>query len=43
VKAELTRRFKSYNPVLLQRQVHQAVDELMTVYERKSLLASVRK
>jgi hypothetical protein len=43
VKAERTRRFKRYNPVLLQEQVHRAVNELMTVYERKSLSASTHK
>jgi hypothetical protein len=37
VKAELKRRFKRYNPVLLQKQVHQAINALMMVYERKSL------
>jgi hypothetical protein len=42
-KAELTRRFKRYNPVLLQKQVHRAVNELMTVYERKPLSASTHK
>jgi hypothetical protein len=30
VKAELRQRFKRYNPVLLQKRVHQAIDELMT-------------
>jgi hypothetical protein len=39
VKAELKQRFSRYNPVLLQKQVHQAVNALMTVYERKSLRA----
>jgi hypothetical protein len=42
VKAELKQRFSRYNPVLLQKQVHQAVDALMTVYERKSPPASAR-
>ncbi|MDR0761352.1 MAG: hypothetical protein LBF74_14795 [Treponema sp.] len=42
VKAELKQRFPRYNPVLLQKQVHRAVDALMTVYERKSLPASAR-
>jgi hypothetical protein len=37
VKVELKQRFSHYNPVLLQKQVHQAVEALMTVYERKSL------
>jgi hypothetical protein len=37
VKAELKRRFKGRNPVLFQKQVHRAVNALMTVYERKSL------
>jgi hypothetical protein len=37
VKARLTRRFKRYNLVLLQKQVHRADNALMTVYERKSL------
>ena len=42
-KAELKRRFMCYNPVLLQQEVHRAVDALMTVYERKSLPASAHK
>jgi hypothetical protein len=42
VKAELRQRFSRYNPVLLQKQVHRAVDALMTVYEQKSLPASAR-
>jgi hypothetical protein len=39
VKAELKQRFSRYNPDLFQKQVHQAVNALMTVYERKSLRA----
>jgi transposase InsO family protein len=43
VKVELKQRFKRYNPVLLQKQVHRAVNALMTVYERKSLPPSAHK
>jgi hypothetical protein len=37
-KAELARRCRSYNPVILQQQVHRAVDELMALYDNKSAL-----
>jgi hypothetical protein len=40
VKVALACRYRSYNPVLLQQQVHQAINELITVYARKSLSAS---
>jgi hypothetical protein len=35
VKAELTRRYESYNPVLLQQEVHRAVDALIELNRRK--------
>jgi hypothetical protein len=38
VKAELTRRYESYNPVLLQREVHRAVQALMDLNRRKVLI-----
>ena len=38
VKAELTRRYHGYNPVLLQQEVHQAVDTLMELNHRKNLM-----
>jgi hypothetical protein len=38
VKAELTRRCQRYNPVLLQREVHRAVDALMELNRRKDLM-----
>jgi hypothetical protein len=38
VKAELTRRCQQYNPVLLQREVHRAVDALMELSRRKDLM-----
>jgi hypothetical protein len=38
VKAELTRRYHSYNPVLLQQEVHQAVQALMELNQQKVLL-----
>ena len=37
-KAELTRRYQSYNPVLLQQEVHRAVDALMELNHRKNLI-----
>jgi hypothetical protein len=37
-KAELTRRYESYNPVLLQQEVHQAVQALMELSQRKVLM-----
>jgi hypothetical protein len=38
VKAELKRRCKSYHPVLLQQEVHQAVAALMEQNRRKALM-----
>jgi hypothetical protein len=35
VKAELTRRYHGYNPVILQQEVHQAVAALMRQYHHK--------
>jgi hypothetical protein len=35
VKAELIRRYQSYNPVLLQQEVHRALDALMEQNRRK--------
>ncbi|MDR2741426.1 MAG: hypothetical protein LBB98_04640 [Treponema sp.] len=37
VKVELKQPFSRYNPDLLLKQVHRAVNALMTVYKRKSL------
>jgi hypothetical protein len=37
VKAELKRRYESYNPVLLQQEVHRAVDALMEQNRQKAL------
>jgi hypothetical protein len=37
-KAELTRRYQSYNPVLLQQEVHQAVSALMELNQQKALM-----
>ena len=37
VKAELTRRYKQYNPVLLQQEVHKAVDALMALNGNRKL------
>jgi hypothetical protein len=37
-RAELTRRYQSYNPVLLQQEVHQAVQALMELNQQKVLL-----
>jgi hypothetical protein len=38
VKAELKRRYERYNPVLLQQEVHWAVDVLMDQNRRKALI-----
>jgi hypothetical protein len=38
VKAELKQRYESYNPVLLQQEVHRAVDALMEQHRRKVLM-----
>ena len=38
VKAELTRRYQRYNPVLLQQEVHRAVDALMELNHQKDLM-----
>ncbi|MDR2313846.1 MAG: hypothetical protein LBE02_04865 [Spirochaetaceae bacterium] len=38
VKAELTRRRQSYNPVLLQQEVHRAVAALMELNQQKALI-----
>ncbi|MDR2433598.1 MAG: hypothetical protein LBD47_03410, partial [Treponema sp.] len=38
VKAELTRRYERYNPVLLQQEVHRAVDALMEQNRQKALM-----
>jgi hypothetical protein len=37
-KAELRRRYESYNPVLLQQEVHQAVEALIEMNRRKDLM-----
>jgi hypothetical protein len=37
-KAELRRRYERYNPVLLQQEVHQAVDALMEMNHQKALM-----
>jgi hypothetical protein len=37
-KEELGRRYRSYNPVLLQQEVHRAVDALMEINRRKDLM-----
>ena len=37
VKAELTRRYKRYNPVRLQQEVHYAVDALMALNKGRNL------
>ncbi|MDR0640091.1 MAG: transposase, partial [Spirochaetaceae bacterium] len=37
VKAELARRCRRYNPVLLQQEVHRAVDALMELNRQKAL------
>jgi hypothetical protein len=37
-KAELKRRYQQYNPVLLQQEVHRAVDTLMEMNHRKDLM-----
>jgi hypothetical protein len=38
VKEELKRRYQRYNPVLLQQEVHRAVDALMEMNRRKDLM-----
>jgi hypothetical protein len=38
VKAELTRRYHRYTPVLLQQEVHRAVDALMGLHRQKDLI-----
>jgi hypothetical protein len=38
VKVELKRRYESYNPVLLQQEVHRAVDALMEQNHQKVLM-----
>ena len=38
VKAELTRRYQGYNPVILQQEVHRAVAALMELNRRKELM-----
>jgi len=37
IKAELTKRYKQYNPVLLQQEVHKALDALMALNKTKDL------
>ena len=37
VKEELTRRYRMYNPVVLQREVHDAVNALMSLSKDKKL------
>jgi hypothetical protein len=37
-KAELTRRYQNYNPVLLQQEVHRAVAALMEQNQQKALM-----
>jgi hypothetical protein len=38
VKAELRRRYRRYNPVILRQEVHRAVDALMEMNRRKNLI-----
>jgi hypothetical protein len=38
VKAELRLRYQRYNPVLLQQEVHRAVDALMEQNRQKTLM-----
>jgi hypothetical protein len=38
VKDELTRRYLSYNPILLQQEVHRAVAALMDLSRQKALI-----
>jgi hypothetical protein len=38
IKAELTRRYQKYNPVLLQQEVHQALSALMETCRQKELI-----
>jgi hypothetical protein len=35
VKDDLTRRYQLYNPILLQQQVHQAIEDLMSLCRQK--------
>ncbi|MDR0708279.1 MAG: hypothetical protein LBF60_10490 [Treponema sp.] len=37
-KAELTRRYQRYNPVILQQEVHRAVAALMEKNRQKTLM-----
>ncbi|MDR3275852.1 MAG: hypothetical protein LBT11_01355 [Treponema sp.] len=37
-KAELARRYQSYNPVLLQQEVYRAVSALMELNQQKALM-----
>jgi hypothetical protein len=37
VKAELTRRYECYNPVILQQEAHWAVQALMELNQQKAL------
>ena len=37
VKTELAKRYKQYNPVLLQQEVHKAVDTLLTLNKTRNL------
>jgi hypothetical protein len=38
VKAELKRRYQNYNPVILQQEVHRALDALMEQNRQKTLM-----
>ncbi|MDR0707336.1 MAG: hypothetical protein LBF60_05615 [Treponema sp.] len=38
VKAELKRRYESYNPVILQQEAHRAVDALMERNRQKVIM-----
>jgi hypothetical protein len=38
IKAELKRRYQSYNPVLLEQEVHQTVQVLMEMNHHKDLM-----
>lgn len=37
IKKELFRRYKTYNPILLQQQVHETINSLLLVHEKKFL------
>jgi hypothetical protein len=37
-KAELARRYQTYNPILLQQEVHQTVSALMELNQQKALM-----